>query len=117
MLGSSTVANYLPRESTPRNAVVTGNTVPILGLRQILVTNQIAAGTGIMVNSDVVGSIAEEPPDPAEGYTSYDPGGGQPAIQNKTYRHERVDETILRAARFPAMWIAEPKAAVYMQGL
>jgi hypothetical protein len=117
LLTSSTIRDYLPRESTPRNSVVSGETVPILGLRQILVTNQIAAGKGIMVNADVVGSIADEPPLANEGYTTYDPGAGQAAIQVKQYRNEGVDETILRAARFVAMWIAEPKAAVYLQGL
>lgn len=116
-LTSTSIRDWLPRESTPRNQVVSGNTVPILGLQQILVTNQIAAGKGIVVDSGTIGSIADEPPRAEEGYTTYDPGGGQAPIQVKTYRHERVDETIIRAARFPAMWIAEPKAGVYMQGL
>lgn len=116
-LTSSTVANYLPRESTPRNAVVTGESVPILGLRQILVTNQIAAGKGLMVNAGVVGSIADEPPLADEGYSTYQPGGGQAPVQVKKYRVDGTDETMLRAGRFAAMWIAEPKAAVYLQGL
>lgn len=117
LLTSSSIRDYLPRESTPRNSVVTGTTVPVLGLSQILVTNQIAAGKAIVANSGVVGSIADEQPLAGEGYTTYDPGAGQAAIQVKQYRVEGTDETILRCARFSAMWIAEPKAAVYMQGL
>lgn len=116
-LTSTSIRDWLPRESTPRNQVVSGNTVPVLGLQQILVTNQITAGKGLMVNSGVVGSIADEQPLPGEGYTTYDPGAGQAALQVKQYRTDGVDETILRAGRFAAMWIAEPKAAVYMQGL
>jgi hypothetical protein len=117
MITSAALQAILPRESTPRNAALTGLVVPLMGLRQILVTNQIAAGKGIMCQSNIVGSIADEPPLTDEGYSSYDPGGGQAAIQVKKYRVEDMDDTILRAARFAAMWIGEPKAATYMQGL
>ena len=117
MLTSAVLAGYFPRESTPRSNIMTGEAIPIMGLRQILVTNQMAAGKAIMCNSGVVGSIADEPTLADEGYTSFAPGGNQAPVQVKKYRHEENDDTILRAARFAAMWIGEPKAAVYMQGL
>jgi len=117
MLTNTTLQSILPRESTPRNATLTGSPVPILGLQQILVTNQITAGTGIVLNSGVVGTIAEEAPDPREGYVGYNPGANQPNIMVKRYREEDRDEWILRAARFPAMWISEPQAAVVISGM
>lgn len=128
LLLDANVRGALPREVNANNplgnSIITGQAVPILGLRQILVTNQIAAGTALLVNAGVVGSIADEEPLGDEGYVSYDAGptnvqipGPNPRIWVKTYREEGTDETIVRGARFPAMWVAEPKAATYITGL
>lgn len=130
LLTDTTIQTVLPRESTPRNAVVTGRPVPILGLDQILVTNQLTAGKVIVTDAGTVGSIADEIPLADEGYFTYDVNSGagqtgfgppqiplqQPPMFAKTYREERADETVVRGARFPAMWIAEPKAAVVISG-
>jgi hypothetical protein len=134
LLTDSTIQSVLPRESTPRNAVVTGRPVPILGLDQILVTNQLAAGHYIVCDAGTVGSIADEQPLADEGYYSYDVAGNggpgttpanlapsqvplnQPPMFAKTYREEKTDGTVVRGARFPAMWISEPLAAVYGSG-
>lgn len=117
MLTDATIRGILPRESTPRNAAITGTPVPLLGLRQILVTNQIPAGKGLLLQSGVAGTIADEAPLPNEGYNGYAGGAGEPTLYVKQYREDDRDETIVRVARFPAMWIAEPKSVVYMQGL
>jgi hypothetical protein len=128
LLVDANVRGALPREVNPNNplgnSIITGQAVPILGLRQILVTNQIAAGTALLCNAGVIGSIADEEPLADEGYVSYDAGatnaqipGTPPRIWVKTYREEGTDETIVRGARFPAMWVSEPKAATYMTGL
>jgi hypothetical protein len=135
LLTDTTIQGVLPRESTPRNAVVTGRPVPILGLDQILVTNQLAAGKYIVCDAGTVGTIADEQPMAEEGYYSYDvaAGGGpgsvpaglgapsigplnQPTMYAKTYREDSTDGTVVRGARFPAMWISEPQAAVYGSG-
>lgn len=120
LLLDANIRALLPREVTAANplanSVISGQAVPLLGLRQILVTNQIAAGTMIMLNSGVVGSIADELPAADEGYTGYDPGAGQSPLFVKTYREENTDESIVRGARFPAIWISEPKAAVVATG-
>lgn len=128
LLLDANVRGALPREVNANNplgnSIITGQAVPILGLKQILVTNQIAAGTALLVNAGVVGSIADEEPLGDEGYVSYDAGptnvvipGQAPRIWVKTYREEGTDETIVRGARFPAMWVSEPKAATYITGL
>jgi hypothetical protein len=118
LLTDATIQGILPREGgAPRNAAVTGTPVPILGLQQILVTNQIAAGTILAMNSGVVGSIADEQPLADEGYTTYQSGvQNNPPLYVKTYREEGKDETVIRGARFPAMWISEPKAVVKITG-
>ena len=115
MLIDANVSNILPRESgiAPQ---ATGVTVPIMGLKQIIATNQLTAGTVIALQSGVVGTIADEAPDPRESYVGYNPGAGQANLFVKTYRDDDEDTTIVRGARFPAMWIAEPKSAAVMTG-
>jgi hypothetical protein len=117
MITDATIRGILPRESTPRNAAITGQPVPLVGLRQILVTNQMPAGKAILLESGTAGSIADEAPLPDEGYNAYNGGADEPTLYVKQYREDDRDETIVRCARFPAMWIAEPKSVVYMQGL
>jgi hypothetical protein len=109
------IRDAMPREGGP-NAVVSGTAVPILGLRQIIVTNQITAGTALVLEAGMVGTIADEQPESAEGYGVYPSGPGLQPIYVKMYRNDNRDETIVRGARFPAMWIAEPKAAVKITG-
>lgn len=136
LLTDASIQGVLPRESTPRNAVVTGRPVPILGLQQILVTNQLPAGKYIVCDAGTLGSIADEQPLADEGYYSYDVAAGaggmggtpgnlgppsigplnQPTMYAKTYREEKTDGTVVRGARFPAMWISEPLSAVYGTG-
>lgn len=116
LISDKDIRDALPREGSIRNSVVTGQPVPMLGLRQILPTNALSAGTVLVLESQIVGSIADEAPLADEGYAAYSPGDGQANVYVKTYRNEGVDETIVRGARFPAMWIAEPKAAVKITG-
>lgn len=120
LLLDEAIRNLLPREVTNgnplMNSVLSGQAVPLLGLRQILVTNQLAAGTILYANSKVLGSITDEQPGPDEGYTGFDPGAGQSKMFVKTYREENVDESIIRGARFPAIAITEPKSALVQTG-
>jgi hypothetical protein len=111
------IRDALPREGGA-GAVSTGRPVPILGFRQILETPALAAGTVLVVTSNIVGTIADEAPEAAEGYRTYTPPGSANVapVYVKQYREEDVDETIVRAARFPAMWLAEPKSAFKITG-
>ena len=97
--------------------VQTGRPVPILGLGEIRVTNRMTAGTAVVVESKIVGTIADEAPLPGKGYNTYNPGGGFAQVYAKVYREEGTDETIVRAARFPAMWLSEPRAACRITGI
>lgn len=111
------IRNALPREgSSPNPAVQTGRAAPILGLRQILVSNSVTAGSPLVLESRVVGTIADEAPLPEENYQSYATGPNMASVYVKTYREENTDETIVRGARFPAMWLAEPQAVVKITG-
>jgi len=105
----------LPREtgSTP---FLTGRPVPLLGLEKILVTPNIASGTVLVMQSKIAGTIADETPGAGEGYTSYSPGAGQSPVFMKVYEIPGRDERIIRAARFPAMWLAEPKSVFKITG-
>jgi hypothetical protein len=117
LLVDKDVRDALPREGGIQNSVITGRAVPMLGLRQIVATNQLAAGTAIVTESQMVGTIADEQPGADENYMAFNPGAGMATVWVKVYREEGADETIVRAARFPAMWLAEPKAAVKITGV
>jgi len=111
------IRDALPREGSPQNALLTGRPALMLGLRQIIATNTLTAGKAIVMEAQMTGTIADEQPMADEGYTSYATGVDQnPPVFVKTYRNDNVDETIVRGARFPAMWLPEPKSAVVITG-
>lgn len=108
--------NAQPRESSV-NAVVTGRIAPFLGLRQIIRTNTIPAGTAILMDSRMGGTIADEQPDPEEGYASFTPSPDHRPVFTKRYKEDRSDDHVIRAVRWPAMWVAEPGAIYKLTGL
>jgi hypothetical protein len=112
LLTDKDIRDALPREgAAPKPSVVSGMSVPLLGLDEVRVSAQLTAGKVIVADAGTVGTIADEAPMPEENYSTYATGGNFAPIYTKVYRNENVDETIVRGARFPAMWIAEPQAA------
>lgn len=109
MMVDDDIKGALPREGSA-NMIMSGTPIPLLGLSQVIVTNALTAGTVLILEAGVVGTVADEAPTGDEGYSSYNPGSGQAPLYAKVYRNDNVDESIVRGARFPAMWIAEPKA-------
>lgn len=105
----------MPREQAT-SAVQTGRAPLLLGLDRMLVTTQLAAGTVLILNSKVVGTIADERPGPGEGYSSYDTGPDFAPVFVKVWEETGRDEKIVRVARFPAMWLSEPKSACKITG-
>lgn len=103
----------LPRE-TNQSAIQTGVAPLILGIRQMLVTPSVTAGTVFLLESKTIGTIADEQPDAREGYFADSTQNGK--IFVKIYEETKRDEHVVRAARFPAMWLSEPKAALRATG-
>lgn len=106
------IRDALPRENGGSSAVITGAAVPILGLKQILVTPQLAAGTVLVVSSGITGSIADEQPTPDEGYVADNTGNTGSPVLVKIYRPGNERETVVRGYRAPAMWLPEPASSV-----
>jgi hypothetical protein len=115
LLTDADIRAAMPRE-TRESAVQTGRISGILGFAEILRTNQLAAGSVILVASQIAGTIADEAPDPREGFTAYDPGDGQAPIYVKVYDENRPKDVIVAAGRWPAMFLVEPKAVVHITG-
>lgn len=140
---NTNMLSLLPRETQADNPLRNGRAVQVFGIENILVTPQLASGTTLLLMAKVTGTIADEQPDPQEGYVSYDvnAGGGNaqnvqgpggtivnggfgnaaypadfPTVYVKVYEVTGRDEKIVRAARFPAMWLSEPKSAVKITG-
>lgn len=145
-LTNANILSLLPRENGGANPISGGRAVPIMGLQRILVTPQLAAGTALLLQANVVGTIADEQPEAGEGYVTFDVGSGagagaattgsgggmnlsgpfsnpanpnvdRPPVYTKVYTIDGRDEKIVRIARFPAMWLSEPKAAVKITGV
>lgn len=112
ILDNVDLSNRLPRE-TQNGMLQTGVAVPFLGLKQILFTNQIAASHFIALDSTAAGTIADEIPDPEEGFVAYDPGDGQALIWIKVYEEEKSRDKIIAGGRWPGMILQEPRAVVY----
>lgn len=110
LLLNEDIRNALPRE-TSSGSIQTGRPVPILGFDNMIVTPQMPDEKVLVCQSKVFGTVADEQPDASEGYSTYNAGGGFATLFVKVYNNENRDERIIRCARFPAMWISEPKAA------
>lgn len=115
LLMDTDIRNALPRESAS-SAVQTGVAPLILGINQMLVSPTVTAGTVFLLESKTIGTVADEHPDSREGYSSTPVEGGFSPIWVKIYEETKRDEFVIRVARFPAMWLAEPKAALRATG-
>lgn len=116
ILNNVDLTTRLPREST-NGALQTGVVVPFLGLRQILFTNQIAANKFVALDSGSAGTIADEQPDPEEGFVAYQPGDGQAPIWVKVYEDSRPKDKVIAGGRWPGMILNEPRAVVVGSGI
>ena len=115
LLSDKDIRDAMPRE-TQSSTIQTGNPPLLLGLRQMLVTNSLTAGKVIIAESKTLGTIADEQPEPGEGYVGYDPGSDKASVYVKIYDEDKFDDRVVRCARWPAMWIAEPKAGYIITG-
>lgn len=105
-----------PRESEV-NAVLTGDVRSLAGLRQVFVTqDDRLQGKAIVLQSGLVGTIADEELDASEGFRTYAPEIGPP-INIRQYEDVETGDTVVEANRVCAMWIAEPGAAKILTGI
>jgi hypothetical protein len=111
LLNNTALRAALPRE-TNDSQIRTGMMAPFLGLREILFTPQITATVALLIDTGVAGTIADEPPDPKEGFAAYNPGPGFAPIYVKVYEEPQPKNQIIAAGRWPAMAITDPKAIV-----
>lgn len=116
LLTHPNVLSLLRRED-PDGNIQTGRVAPFLGLRQIIATQRIAEGRGIVLDSDQAGNIADEEPEAAEGYVAATPGDNQSRVWVKVMKDDDHDEYRVRAARFPVMWVPEPGAVKELTGI
>lgn len=111
MLADKDIRDAMPRESS-LSSIQTGRAPLVMGLSKMLVTPALTDGTVFVLESGTIGTIADEAPEAGEGYSGYAPGNNYATIYVKVYDEDNHDDRIVRCARWPAMWLAEPKAAV-----
>lgn len=115
LLSNTALKAALPRE-TNTGQIQTGMVAPFLGLKEILFTPQIASANALLLDTTVAATMADEQPDPIEGWTGYDTPGYKP-IWTKIYQEARPKGHVIAAGRWPAMAVTDPKAIVYVSAL
>lgn len=108
LLNNTVLRAALPREKQD-GQIQTGDVVPFLGLSDIVYSSQITETLAILMDPTVAGVIADEEPDPEEGFVAESPGEGRAPIWVKVYKEEPKD-TVIAGARWPAMALVAPKA-------
>lgn len=109
LLENTGLRGALPRESQA-GQIQTGMMAPILGLKEILFSKQITGTKAILIDSTTAGFVADERPDPEEGFVAYDPGDGHPPIWTKVYDENGSRDKVIAGGRWPAMALQAPKA-------
>jgi hypothetical protein len=110
------VATRLPRESRD-GMTQTGQPAPLLGLDQILYGSQADPTKAIVMDGTLAGVIADETPDPSEGFGGYDPGDNHPPIYVKVYDEPEIRSKVISGGRWPAMALLAPKAIVVIDDI
>lgn len=109
LLKNKAIRDMMPRERLD-NPYSTGMLPRLLGIENVYSTSSasIAADQCILMCSGVTGTIADEAPDPMEGFSSYAPGEPFKPVWVKIDKDN--EDQVIKAARWPAIWIAEPKS-------
>lgn len=81
--------------------------------KTIVQSPAVPAGFIYVLESKMVGSIADEALAPEEGYATYDVGDGlNKPVSVRTYEEIQKSQWVVRGLRVPAMWVAEPLSCV-----
>lgn len=97
--------------------VRTGQLPNFLGLEAIYYTNSLPDDEALLVDTGVAGVIADEEPDPEEGWQAYDTGPGFKPIYVQVYQEKRPKRTVIAGGRWPGMGLVEPRAVVHLTDL
>jgi hypothetical protein len=117
LLNNTGLRAALPRESQEQQ-VKTGLMAPFLGLKEILFTPQITATVGLLIDTSMAGTIADERPDASEGWVAYDPGPGFAPVYVKVSDDGKPSvHKLISAGRWPAMAVMEPKSITKITGV
>lgn len=105
-----TSGGFLPREGT--NSVVTGEFAVIDGLRFLPTPNLATAGTALILDSSMLGGMADENLG-GPGYS----GAGPLGVEGKSIREDEKDQYRLRMRRVTVPIITEPAAGYVLTGV
>jgi hypothetical protein len=100
-----TSGGFLPRETDAQNPLVTGSFPVIDGMRFLSTPNLPTAGTVLVVDSQMLGGMADED----LGGPGYASAGGV-GVQAKTIRDDEDDQWRLRMRRVTVPIVVEPAA-------
>jgi hypothetical protein len=104
-------AGLTPRESAD-TALLTGQFPTILGMQWLASPNVPTSGTGLVLDSQTLGGMADEDLG-GPGYTKVNGVG----VETKSIRDDDNDQTRLRARRVTVPVVVEPAAARKISGL
>ncbi|MGH8984918.1 MAG: hypothetical protein ACRDY6_13730 [Acidimicrobiia bacterium] len=116
LLNNTALRAALPRE-VQDSQIRTGMMAPFLGVREILFTPRVTETVALLMDTGVAGTIADEQPDPREGWSAYDPGPGFAPIHVMVYEEKQPKGQVIAAGRWPAMALTDPKAVVKITGV
>lgn len=119
LIDNTVLRGALPRERMGGDTQIeTGMMAPFLGLDQILFTGQLASTTGILLDSTIAGVIADEPPDPNEGWVSDTPDGQDSPVYVKVEKYGKpAVQTAVFGGRWPAIALTQPDAVCLITGI
>lgn len=117
LLNNTVLRAALPRENQD-GQVQSGMMAPFLGLKEILFTPQIDQTKAILLDTSIAGTIADEAPDPTEGWVADTPDGQNAAVYVKVQKMGRPDVHYgVFGGRWPAMALVQSDAVVVISGV
>lgn len=111
-LSAFVASGYLSRENAAQNPTLTGDFPVINGLRWLVTPNLPTANTALVLDSTVLGGMADENIG-GPGYASADGIG----VEVKSIREDENDQYRLRARRVTVPIVVEPAAAWKLTGI
>lgn len=114
-IGKFVAAGYTSRENAANNPAITGSFPEIAGMRWLATPNLPTAGTALVVDSSLLGGMADEDLG-GPGYVSA-AGPNTAPVQVKVMRDDETDAYRLRARRVTVPVVIEPGAARKITGV